>query len=68
MLHRTITDYDFRHAMCQWSDDYTTDRQYGDARWSRLGKRAEAISQNWDLSEDWDELAPDDIVTLGEYH
>jgi len=68
MLHSYTTENDFRQAMCQWTDDYTTDRQYGDGRWSRLSKKATQLTDSWDITEEWDELSPDDIVTISETH
>ena len=59
---------DFRNAMLMWSDDYNANRLYGEGRWERLGKKATAISENWDLTEDWDELSPEDIVTFPTKH
>ena len=61
-------DYEFRQSMRQWSDDHATNRQYGDGRWDRLSKKADNLANDWDISEEWSELSPDDIVKISEYH
>ncbi len=68
MLHKQQNTREFRQTMCQWADDHATDRIYGEERWARLGKKAESLSNSWDLSDEWEELSPEDIVTISEYH
>lgn len=68
MYVKQHNDYEFRQAMCQWSDDHATSRQYGEGRWDRLCKKAGNLANSWDISDEWSELSPDDIVTISDYH
>lgn len=61
-------DYEFRQAMRQWSDDHATNRLYGEGRWDRLFKKAGNLANEWNITDDWSELSPDDIVKISEYH